>query len=404
MKTNFRLLFYLKKPRGYMGGEAPIYLRITQNLKRTEISTGRGCDPSRWNADAGRASGIKEESRSLNAYLDLVRGKVYEAHRELLERGKTVSARTIKDILKGKGERQYLLLEIFQEHNDRMEEMIDKGFTPNTLKGYKTSIRHLRKFVQNNYRVKDVDIHEVNHEFITRYEFFLRTACGHTAVSAAKYIKHFRKIINWCLANDWIQVNPFARFKSVVKPVVRVYLTSAELRRMKEVQLDTRLDQVRDIFLFSCYTGLAYGDVKKLQRREIAEGIDGDQWIFTQRKKTETVSHIPLLKTAKAIVSKYADHPQCAHSGLLLPVLSNQKMNAYLKEIAERCQISKVLTFHTARHTFATTITLSNGVPIETVSKMLGHTDIKTTQHYARVLDVKVSRDMMLLKEKLMEV
>ena len=162
-----------------------------------------------------------------------------------------------------------------------------------------------------------------------------------------------------------------------------------------------RLNQVKDIYLFSCFTGLAYIDVKKLKKDNISIGIDGNKWIFTHRQKTDTASKIPLLPIAEEIIENYANHPQCLNEGKLLPILSNQRMNSYLKEIADVCGINKDLTFHTARHTFATTVTLSNGVPIETVSKMLGHTNIKTTQHYAKILDKKVSHDMEQLKQVL---
>ncbi|MGV3705391.1 MAG: site-specific integrase [Arcticibacter sp.] len=179
-------------------------------------------------------------------------------------------------------------------------------------------------------------------------------------------------------------------------------MTNDEIQAMADAKLVTnRVRQVRDIFLFSCFTGLAYADVKKLKRSEIIKGIDGQQWIFTSRQKTDTTSRIPLLPTALKILAKYDDNPECLHNDKALPVLSNQKMNTYLKEIADTVGINKELTFHIARHTFATVVTLSNGVSIESVSKMLGHRNIRTTQHYAKILDAKVSEDMAVLKEKL---
>lgn len=184
----------------------------------------------------------------------------------------------------------------------------------------------------------------------------------------------------------------------------REALTAEELETMTGKNFATgRLAQVRDIFLFSCFTGLAYADLQKLKRSEISTGIDGGKWIFTKRQKTDTASRIPILPMAEEILVKYADHPQCKAKYKVLPILSNQKMNEYLKEIADCCWITKRLTFHIARHTFATTITLSNGVPIETVSKMLGHRNLKTTQHYAKILDRKVSQDMQALKENFLQ-
>jgi integrase len=204
------------------------------------------------------------------------------------------------------------------------------------------------------------------------------------------------------LANSWITANPLAHYKSTAKAKEREFLTKAELDSLAKKNFSiSRLEQVRDIFLFCCYTGLSYADVKKLRRSEISTGMDGGQWIFTNREKTDTSMRVPLLPVASMVLDRYSNHPQCDNAGLLLPVLSNQKMNAYLKEIADLCGVNKLLTFHIARHTFATTVTLSNGVPIETVSKMLGHTNLKTTQHYAKILDNKVSDDMMQLRQKL---
>ena len=203
------------------------------------------------------------------------------------------------------------------------------------------------------------------------------------------------------MANDWLDKNPFANYKSKVKEVERVYLSEEEIQNIIEKDFKTeRLSLVRDIFLFSCFTGLAYIDVKNLTKSHISIGIDGEKWIFTHRQKTESASKIPILPLTQMIIDKYEDNPQSVNQEKLLPILSNQKMNAYLKEIATVCNIEKELTFHIARHTFATTVTLTNGVPIESVSKMLGHKNLRTTQHYAKVLDKKVSEDMKILRAK----
>lgn len=248
----------------------------------------------------------------------------------------------------------------------------------------------------------DIDIVDIDHAFITDYEFWLRSVrkCANNA--AVKYIKNFKKIVRICMANGWLDKDPFINYKSKVKVVERVFLTHTEIQTLLNKSfVSERLELVRDIFIFSCFTGLAYVDVKKLTKENLNIGIDGHKWIFTHRQKTDTPSRIPILPTAEGILEKYKDHPQCINSNILLPILSNQKMNAYLKEIADVCEINKELTFHIARHTFATTVTLSNGVPIESVSKMLGHTNIKTTQHYAKILDQKISTDMQVLKDRL---
>jgi len=247
----------------------------------------------------------------------------------------------------------------------------------------------------------DLDIRKIDHEFITSYEFYLKSVCNCCQNTTSKYIKNFGKIIRICLANGWLQKNPFINYKSKMVEVERAFLSMEEIETMlNKVFVSDRLNQVKDIFLFSCFTGLAYADVKKLSRKNIAIGVDGDRWIYINRTKTDTRSNIPILPIASYLLKKYEDHPQVVNQDKLLPILSNQKMNSYLKEIADACEINKELTFHIARHTFATTVTLSNGVPIESVSKMLGHKNLKTTQHYAKILDLKVSNDMQILKEK----
>ncbi|WP_317132453.1 site-specific integrase [Mucilaginibacter metallidurans] len=301
----------------------------------------------------------------------------------------------------GKTQKSRYLMQLFTEHNAKVKALIGNGFEANTLKGYNTSEKHLTGYLQNEYSKTDIEISQLNHAFITGFEFYLKAECKISGVSAAKYIKHLKKIVNHCIANNWLKQNPFINFKSSAKAKERTYLTQQELDAITNKKFVVeRLVQVRDVFVFCCYTGLSYADVKKLRRNEIGIGMDGDKWIFTSRQKTDTSSRIPLLPVALTILNRYQDHPQCENKGLLLPVLSNQKMNAYLKEIADLSDVVKHLTFHLARHTFATTVTLSNNVPIETVSKMLGHTNIKTTQHYAKILDLKVSHDMAALKQK----
>ena len=401
MKTNFNLLFYLKKQKAYVSGTMPVYMRITVNGKRSEVSAGRDCEPSGWNNHSGRGIGTKSEVRALNSYLDTLQAKVMNAHQQLIGAGESITADRLRNQFIGRAEKPYYIVALFNEHNDQVKALIGNGFEANTLKSYRSSFKHLSLFVQHQYGIADMDVKSLNHAFIVNYEFYLKTVCKCSGVSAAKYVKHLKKIVNNCLANKWLSDNPFINYRSKAKAKEKEFLMQDELEAIviKGITIE-RLIQVRDIFIFCCYTGLCYADVQKLQRHQIAKGVDGEQWIFTTRQKTDTSSRIPLLAIAADIVNKYADHPQCVNKNLVLPVLSNQRMNSYLKEIADICGITKTLTFHMARHTFATTVTLSNGVPIESVSKMLGHTNIKTTQHYAKVLDLKVSKDMALLRQK----
>jgi len=401
MKSNFHLLFYIRKQKNYKGGAMPIYMRITVNGKRADMSAGRECEPVKWNNHAGRAIGTKEEIKSLNNYLDSLQSKVRDAQQALIDANQTITTESLLNQFTGKTQKSRYLMQLFTEHNAKVKALIGNGFEANTLKGYNTSEKHLTGYLQNEYGKTDIEISQLNHAFITGFEFYLKAQCKISGVSAAKYIKHLKKIVNHCIANNWIKQNPFINFKSSAKAKERTYLTQQELDAITNKKFVVeRLVQVRDVFVFCCYTGLSYADVKKLRRNEIGIGMDGDKWIFTSRQKTDTSSRIPLLPVALTILNRYQDHPQCENKGLLLPVLSNQKMNAYLKEIADLSDVVKHLTFHLARHTFATTVTLSNNVPIETVSKMLGHTNIKTTQHYAKILDLKVSHDMAALKQK----
>ncbi|RKR81818.1 site-specific recombinase XerD [Mucilaginibacter gracilis] len=404
MKINFNVLFYLKRPKNYQSGEVPIYLRITVEGKRSEVTTGRSCEPETWNVYAGRVMGNKEDARVLNAYLDSLQSKIKDAHYLLSETNEPICAESLRNKFLGKAEKPKFLLHVFEEHNRKVEALLNNGFEYSTLKGYRSSLNHLRKFLKHKFNISDIELSRVDYQFVTAYEFYLRTRCKCSATTCAKYLKHLKKITNECLAYRWITHDPFAHYRSKAKPTEKTYLNQDDLDKMmnKDLHLE-RLAQVRDIFLFCCYTGLAYIDIQKLKRSEIVRGVDHEQWVFTQRKKTGTATRIPMLPPALAIMERYKDHPICEDKGLVLPVCSNQKINAYLKEVATICGVTKPVTFHTARHTFATTVTLSNGVPIESVSKMLGHTNIKTTQHYAKILDLKVSDDMAQLKKKYYE-
>lgn len=402
MQSNLNFLFYLKKPKGYVSGPVPIYLRLTINGQRAEMSISRECQPERWNSDAGLARGTTEEVKALNACISILQGKIHQYHNQLLATGEPITAESLKNKVAGKSERARSLVKIFEDHNQKIEALLNEEFAPGTLERYKTSLKHTVDFLQWKYNISDIDIKKINHAFITEYEFYLRSVRKCNNNTAVKYIKNFGKIIRICIANGWLDKSPFVNYKSKVKEVERAFLVEEEIQVLASKEFATdRLNQVKDIFLFSCFTGLAYIDVKKLTKNNITIGIDGEKWIYTNRQKTDTRSNIPLLPMAEEIIAKYKEHPQCLNEGKLLPVLSNQKMNSYLKEMADVCGINKELTFHIARHTFATTVTLTNGVPIESVSKMLGHKNLRTTQHYAKILDRKVSEDMKALREKI---
>lgn len=402
MKTKITLHFYAKSTKANSLGLLPIYVRLTVDGKRLEFSTKKFIEKSKWSNELSKMKGTTEEARSINSYLDLMKSKVLDAQMQLLHRNETLSIENFKTKLLGTEERQRMLVPIFQDHNNKIKELVGKEYALGTLERYTTSLKHTVEFMKWKYNVSDIDINKIDHAFISDYEFWLRSVRNCANNTAVKYIKNFNKIIKICLANDWLDKNPFANYKSKVKEVERVYLSEDEVQSIINKDFKTeRLSLVRDIFLFSCFTGLAYIDVKNLTKSHISLGIDGNKWIFTHRQKTESASKIPILPVTQIIIDKYENHPESNNQERLLPILSNQKMNAYLKEIATICEIEKELTFHIARHTFATTITLTNGVPIESVSKMLGHKNLRTTQHYAKVLDKKVSEDMQILRAKI---
>jgi site-specific recombinase XerD len=401
MNTSVSILFYIKRAKVNNLGVCPIYTRVTVNAKRFEFSTNKSINPDKWSSEGSKVKGTSEEARTINSHLDYLKNQILQAEKKLIKKDISVSSENLKNELFGLSETKRMLVPIFQDHNNKIKELVGKEYAPGTLERYTTSLKHTIEFMQWKYNISDIDITKIDHAFVTDYEFWLRSVRNCANNTAVKYLKNFNKIIKLCLANDWLDKNPFANYKSKVKEVERVYLTEAEIQSIIEKDFKTeRLSLVRDIFLFSCFTGLAYIDVKNLTKSHISYGIDGEKWIFTHRQKTESASKIPILPVTQMIIDKYENHPQCNNEDKLLPILSNQKMNAYLKEIAGVCEIEKELTFHIARHTFATTVTLTNGVPIESVSKMLGHKNLRTTQHYAKVLDRKVSEDMKLLKDK----
>jgi len=377
-------------------------MRITVNGKRAEMATNRFIAPERWNNEGGYVKGSKSEFKELNEYLDLLRSKVYQSQRDLFEKNKPVAALGLRNLVQGATGTQYTVLEAFRYHNKMMSERIPEDNSPSTLIRYETTYNHVSNFIKYKYSAEDLYLTALNHEFISCFEHYLKTvkSCNHN--SAIKYIKNFKKIVKLAMKNDWLSRDPFSNYTARINPVRREFLDIGELQVLETKKIAVpRLDQVRDMFIFSCYTGLAYIDISLLTPDNIRKGIDGNLWIFTERSKTSAKSNVPLLPKAIEIIEKYKDHPENVFKNRLLPVISNQKMNAYLKEIADLAGIKKTLTFHLARHTFATTVTLTQGVPIESVSEMLGHKSIRTTQIYAKVIDKKVGEDMQKLRDKI---
>jgi len=405
MKAKITVHIYAKTSKANKNGQLPIYFRLTVNGERFEFSTKKFIEKSKWSAEQSKMKGNSDEARSLNNYLDLIKSKVFDIQMELLHKNEELTIENFKSRLKGTHEREHMIIPIYQSHNDKIKDLIGNGYAYGTSERFKISLKHLQEFILWKYNVSDISINKIDYAFVTEFEFYLRSVKKCNNNTAVKYVRNFRKIIKTCLDNDWLDKDPTTRYEGKMKEVERDFLTEEELLKIYNKKISSeRLQLVRDIFIFSCYTGLAYIDVKGLKKDHIGIGIDGEKWIFKNRQKTETKSKIPILPIAEEIIEKYSNHPKCLNENSIMPILTNQKMNAYLKEIGDLCDISKEITFHMARHTFATSVTLSNGVPIETVSKMLGHKNLHTTQHYAKVLDKKVSEDMQILKDKFLKV
>lgn len=401
MQTTFTTTFILRTSRT-RNGLTPIYCRITVNSTRAEFSIKRSVAEKNWNA--GRVKGTSDEARSLNSYIKQVEAKVFEHYRELLADEKLITAEGLKNAYLGVKPDQYSLLRLIEYHNVQLKDTIEWG----TMKNYMTTQRYVKEFLRKHLKSPDIQLNHLSYKFIADFEHFLRsyqpvdhhTSMGNNTVM--KHIERLRKMINLAVKNEWLLRDPFAKFQARFVKSDREFLPQEDLDKLEGRELKTvRLQWAKDLFIFSCYTGLAYCDLMSLTPQNISLGMDGEYWIMTSRKKTNQPVRIPLLPKALDLIEKYRSHPRALASGTLFPNLSNQKLNAYLKEIADLCGVEKKLTFHLARHTFATTVTLTNGVPIETVSKMLGHTSIRTTQIYAKVIENKVSQDMRSLRTKL---
>lgn len=293
------------------------------------------------------------------------------------------------------------LLAIYDEHNNQIEQLIGLDYSYGAYRRHIRTRNHLAAFIKKEYKLVDLFVKEVELKFINRFHHYLKTKKIGNQNTITKYVVNFKKIMRIAFANNWVSKDPFYHWKAEWKKVEREAFTETELRIMIEREFSIkRLEQVRDIFVFCCLTGLAYADVQKLSLNHVVLRMDGNRWIKINRSKTDSRSNIPLLPAAEEILEKYQAFSKTSDTGLLLPVISNQKTNAFLKEIAILCKIEKNLTFHLARHTFATTVALANGIPIESVSKMLGHQSLKTTQIYAKVIDKKLSEDMNILRGK----
>jgi site-specific recombinase XerD len=385
--------FTLLKNRNTKNNLCPIYLRIIVDGKRVNLSTNKSIPETEWI----NKGGILTSNKDVNTFLSNIERRLLNLYDKLSNADKEISSTILKDLLLGVEEKKHTLINTLELHNKNMESLIGVKYSKGTFKNYKVTLKYMKEFIPLAFKEVDLPLIKLNYDFLKRYELFLTAEKNCTNNGVMKQIRRLKKITHLAIANEWLYKDPFVKFKITYLKNDRGYLTLKELDKIIQADLNPRLALVRDYFVFSCYTGLAYADIKAFTPTNLETDDDGNKWIVINREKTKVQALIPLLPEAKSLLEKYKLIEHKKHG--IFPVKSNQKTNDYLKEIAATCSIKKRLSYHIARHSFATTITLSNGVPIETVSKMLGHNRITITQIYSRVLKGKILDDMRGLKK-----
>ncbi|MDL5511168.1 site-specific integrase [Arenibacter sp. M-2] len=406
MKTSnsFSINFWLKKTAKKKDGQIPIYARVRFEGRYSDISVHRSTSEECWCPISGKIDHRVKSANSINKYLDDVHAKLLECHRQLFAEGTPITSQAIKLRYLGKDKPFNTLGDIIRYHRSHETSRLEKS----TVKNYAATEEYLKRFIKKKFNAADIGLPFIDYTFVIGFENYLRSCSPiqkHRPLNNNGIMKHmerFKKLVGIAHKFGCVQQNPFGFYKMKYEEYDSDFLEEHEIRKIALLKVpEAGIGLVRDIFLFACYTGLSYIEVKLLMPKDIVKGIDGELWINVRRKKTKTPVRVPLLFQAKEILDKYSAHQNLGNGDFLLPVYSNQKSNGYLKALARRAKIDKHLTFHVARHTFATTITLMNNVPLETVSKLLGHTKLSTTQRYARVVEKKISKDMGMLKELL---
>ena len=396
VRSSFAILFFIRDSRVRKDGTTSIEVVLTVNGERCAFSTGKKVKSCNWDKNKQQVKGKDEEAQSLNNYLKAIKAKLYQKEAELLERGFIITADLLRDAYFDKVEsiKERSLFEVFEEHNQEQEKLVGNGVSKATHWVSVYTIRLLREFVQQKYKREDLYLRELNLNFIQSFHSFLRIDKGMAQNSSTKHLKLLKKIINLSVANSYMAFNPFSTYKVEREPVEVDFLDEEELRKI--INFDTplpRLERAKDMFLFGCFTGLSYIDIKTLAPEHFEKDNAGRIWIKKRRVKTGVLSRIPLLPIAKLILDKYKGGEK------LLPIQDPADINKYLKDIAILCGINKRICFHTSRHTFASTVTLANNISLEVVSKMLGHTNTRMTAHYAKLIDKCIGEQM----DKLMD-
>lgn len=395
--TKLDVLFFIKKTKLLKNGEASICMRITVDSERAEIMIKRSVLPGKWNQAKECATANNAAAREVNHFIEVYRTKVFKIFRQMEMDGREITARTIADIMQGREDpdKPKTLIDIFSEHNTQVHSLIGVDYAEVTAKKFDTSLLRLKEYLASEYKTADMAITNVDNMFVRNYDLFLKTQCGCHHNSAIKHLKNLKKIVRIAMANGWVQKDPFFGIKFIEQETHVEFLTKEELATLINTEFTIpQHNQVRDIFVFCTFTGLAFADVKTLKPEHIKEDNDGQLWIRKPRQKTGVMCNIPLIPQAVKLIEKYKEHPHCVVREVVLPVFSNICMNDYLRDIAKLCNFNKPLTCHIARHTAATVVFLANKVSMENVAKILGHKNTKMTQRYAKVLDGSIKRDM----------
>jgi len=389
------ILFWIYKSRINKSGKAPIMMRITVDGERVSFSTDVFIEPDSWDTNKQQIKGNGDVVKESNNILLNLTSKALSHYNDCLRRGKPISAAVIRDLMIRSEKASYSLLELFTYHISNLKSRTGFDISINTVKKFQTVENKIGKYLKSKMNRTDIRLDELNHKFIVNFDLYMKIdeKLKHNAV--IKNMQQLKRVMRVAIQNDWLEKDPFNNYKMKLVDTERGYLTAKELSILEEINLPgERLEHVRDIFIFCCYTGLAYADVSKLNKNHLEEGENGVIWIKINRTKTKSRSVIPLLPRAREILEKYSSYAKGNTEKKLLPVISNQNLNKYLKEVAEQCGITKRVSMHLARHTFATTVTLGKGVDIMTVSKMLGHKNLRTTQIYSKVTELKIEVDM----------
>lgn len=397
-RSTFKILFYIKRSNPKKNGKVAIMGRITIDGKRSQFSTKLEIYPDEWNNEWGKSIGNSTDATAINSMLDKIRGKIVTCYYKLMDIDGYASPDKIKNILLGFEEKGKTIIYYFDKFNEQYRSKVGVTVRRTTYLRYELVKKRLSEFMEKTYKVKDMPYREITTVFIQNFYQFLRSKYKSGNNNAMKTIQHLRAIFFYIKNSGEYFPDPFANFKISFEKKERSFLTKAELIPLYNKKLPSeRLERVRDIFLFCSYTGLSYSDLQNLTKEKIRTNIDGHLWIMATRNKTGIPYKVRLLDIPIAILKKYE---YLQEYGELLPIISNQKMNEYLSEITNICGINKRITSHVARHTFGT-LCLTEGMSIESVSKLLGHTKIKTTQIYAQITDQKLSNEMDKLAKKL---